>query len=244
MMNRSARLFLCVMLLGLCGWADDKVKPTMVDSGSFGIVVNGTRVATETFRVEQRGASSFVISELKLEDPNNKATQAAELEMAANGSLKKYVWKEVKPGEGQIVVQPQDDQFLAVRITENAAAAPKDMVHALSPVTSIMDDNFFSQMQVLAWKYMAAGCRVGANGQNECNWDKRQLPILNPHQHESLLVTMEFTGVQKFKIKGEEHNFKTFKIRGETGEWILWFNEDNKLVRVVIAAENTEVVRD
>ena len=243
-MKRCACFFLFLAASTASLAADDKVKPTIVDSGSFGIVVNGTRVATETFRVEQRGTSSFVISELKLEDPNSKVAQSAELEMAANGSLKKYVWKELRPGEAQIVVQPQDDQFLSVRVTENASSAPKELTHALSPVTSIMDDNFFSQMQVLAWKYMASGCRPGPNGQNECTWNPRQLPILNPHQHESLLVTMEFTGVQKFKIKGTEHSYKTFKIKGETGEWTLWFNEDNKLVRVVIAAENTEVLRD
>ena len=243
-MKRYACSLFLLSALTVTVSAEDKAKPTVVDSGRFGILVNGARVATETFRVEQRGTSSFVISELKLEDPNSKVMQSAELEMGANGMLKKYTWKEIKPGEAQIVVQPQDDQFLTTRITENGSSAPKEVTHALSPVTSIMDDNFFSQMQVLAWKYMASGCRPGPNGQNECTWDRRQFPILNPHQHESLLVSLEFTGMQKFKIKGEEHNFKTLKIKGETGEWTLWFNEENKLVRVVIAAENTEVLRD
>lgn len=245
-MKRRTWGVMLVVALGVCLAADDKVKPTTVDSGTFGILVNGSRVATETFRVEQRGASSFVISELRLEatDREKAAAQTAELELAANGFLKKYTWKEVRPGTAQIVITPQDDSFLAVRISETATAPAKDLTHALSAATSIMDDNFFSQMQVLAWKYMAMGCRAGANGQNECVWEKRQLPILNPHQQDSLLVTMEYNGEQRFKLKGQEHVLKAFKLKGETGEWSLWFNEENKLVRVVIAADNTEVVRD
>lgn len=244
-MKRWNHYLLLSCLLSVALHADEKAKVNAVDAGSFGILVNGSRVATETFRIEQRSGSSFVISELKLEGgEDKKAAQSAELEMAANGFLKKYIWKEIRPGNAQIVITPQDESFLAVRISESSTAPARDLTHALSAATSIMDDNFFSQMQVLAWKYMAAGCRVAANGQNECVWEKRQLPILNPHQQESLLVTMEFTGEQRFKLKGVEHVLKAFKLKGETGEWSLWFNEENKLVRVVITAENTEVVRD
>lgn len=241
--HRHALLLAAAALLACSALADDKNKPAVVDSGSFGIVVNGTRVATETFRVEQKGGSNFVTSELKTEDAA-KATQTAELEMAANGTLKKYTWKETKPGDASIVIEPQDEQFLTLRFTTSGAEAPKVSSHALSPVTSIVDDNFFSQMQVLAWKYMASGCRPGPNGQNECVWNPQKLPVLNPHQQEALLVVMEFMGAQKIKLKGVEQSFKTFKVKGESGEWILWFNDDNKLVRVVIYAENTEVLRD
>ena len=241
--HRHSLFFVAVLALACGALADDKAKPSVVDSGSFGIIVQGSRVATETFRVEQRGQSSFVISQLKTEDAT-QATQTAELEMAANGSLKKYTWKETKPGDAVIVIEPQDAQFLSLRFTESASAAPKTTTFALSPATSIIDDNFFSQMQVMAWKYMASGCRPGPNGVNECVWNEQKLPIMNPHQQESLLISMTFIGQQKVKLKGVERNFKTFKLKGESGEWTLWFNDENKLVRVVIAAENTEVLRD
>jgi hypothetical protein len=230
-------------MLACTGRAEDKVKVSVVDSGSFGIIVKGTRVATETFRVEQRGQSSFVVSELKTEDAT-PATQTAELELAANGALKKYTWKETKPGDAGIVVEPQDEQFLSLRVTPNGTSVPKVSTHALSPATSIIDDNFFSQMQVLAWKYMAMGCRPGPNGVNECVWNEQKLPTLNPHQQEPLLIAMTFVGQQKIKMKGVEHSYKTFKLTGESGDWTLWFNDENKLVRVVIAAESTEVLRD
>jgi hypothetical protein len=240
---RPASLCFAFAFLVSASFADDKVKPTIVDAGSFSIVVKGTRVATETFRVEQRGTSSFVISELKT-DATPPVTQSAELEMNATGGLKKYSWKETKPGDATIVVEPQDEQFLSLRISENASAPPKVTTHALTPVTSILDDNFFSQMQVLAWKYMAAGCKPGPNGVNECVWNEQKLPTLNPHQQEPLLISMTFVGEVKRTIKGVEQRYKTFKLTCEAGVWDLWFNEENKLVRVVIAAENTEVLRD
>ncbi len=240
---RHAFLALAASVAICSAWAQDKTRANVVDTGSFGIVVNGTRVATETFRVEQRGESNFVISELKTEDAA-KATQAAELEMGANGSLKKYTWKEIKPGDAAIELEPSGEQFLTMRTTINAATPPKVLTLALSPATSILDDNFFSHMQVLTWKYMASGCRPTPNGTNECLWQPGKLPILNPHVQEPLLISMEFMGQQKIKMKGVEQNYKTFKLKGESGEWTLWFNGENKLVRVVIAAENTEVLRD
>ncbi|HUS19172.1 MAG TPA: hypothetical protein VMZ25_05945 [Terriglobales bacterium] len=241
--SRPALVLALALVSAKPTFADDKPKVSVVDSGSFGIVVKGTRVATETFRIEQRGQSSFIVSEIKTDDAT-QATQTAELELAPNGTLKKYTWRETKPGDASLTVEPQDEQFLTLRIAETSAAPPKVTTHALSPSTSIIDDNFFSQMEVLAWKYMALGCRPGPNGVNECIWNELKLPTLNPHQQEPLLIAMTYVGEVKRNLKGTEHLFKTFKLTGESGEWSLWFNSENKLVRVVIAAENTEVLRD
>lgn len=239
-----ALIFLLSSLSLNAAAADSKSKTTLVDSGSFGIVVNGKRVATETFRVEQGASSHLITSELKLDDPGEKAAQTSVMEISSNGLLKKYTWKETQPGKAQIVVKPQDDQFLSLLVYEDSGAPPKELTHALSPITSIMDDNFFSHMQVLLWKYMAAGCRMGPDGQNQCVWNKQQLPVLNPHQQTSMLISLEYVSVQKFSMKGKAHSYKTFKLKGETAEWVLWLNDENKLMRVVIAADNTEVLRD
>ena len=105
-------------------------------------------------------------------------------------------------------------------------------------------NNFFSQVQVLTWKYMAMGCRAATTGKTECSWSPQKLAVLNPHQEQSLLVTMEYTGRQTLKLNGVTQELNGFTMQAETGQWKLWLNDDNKLVRVLIAAENTEVVRD
>src|SRR5438874_2166031 len=100
-----------LVLLTLCtlNGADKNDKKnsaaTSVDSGVFGIMVGGRRVASETFHVDQRQDGSSVSSELKFDDSTVKAVQNSEMSMQPNGVLKKYVWKEVTPGKAQIVVE-------------------------------------------------------------------------------------------------------------------------------------------
>lgn len=219
-------------------------EPALVDSGSFGILVNGKRVATETFRMEQRNAVNKSTSELKFDGPGTQATQSAEMEITSGGLLKKYTWREVQPSKAQIVVEPDDQQFMLMHVSDGTSSAAKTSTHALSPSTSILDDNFFSQMQVLTWKYMAMGCRIAASGKQECRWTPQKLAVLNPHQEQSTLVTIEYTGRQTIKMNGGPQELNSFTLQAETGDWKLWFNDENKLVRVVIAAENMEVLRD
>jgi hypothetical protein len=237
--------FLLASAFAASGDKNDKtVKPgSSVDSGAFGIYVNSKRVATESFHVEQRSDLSTISSELKFDDSNVQAVQTSELQLLPSGLLKKYTWKETRPGKSQIIVEPQDEQFLVAHVMESATDTGKDSVHPLSPATSILDDNFFSQMEVLAWKYMAFSCRAAVQG-IDCKWGTQRMPIFVPHQQQSMIVEIAYTGVNKMKLKGAEAEYKSFKLQSESGDWQLWFDAQNKLVRVFIPAENTEVLRD
>jgi hypothetical protein len=224
---------------------DKNAKPgTSVDSGSFGILVNGRRVASESFRVEQRSDVSTITAELKFTDAAVQAIQTSELQMLPNGALKKYTWKETQPGKSQIIVEPQDDQFLVAHIMQTATDPAKDSVHPLAPSTSILDDNFFSHMELLGWKYMAMNCHPNAQGLNECKWAPLRMPVFVPHQQASMVVQLQFLSMDKMKLNGADGEYRSFKLQSETGDWLLWFNAQNKLVRVLILADNTEVLRD
>ena len=216
-------------------------------------MVEGHRVATETFHVDQRADGSTLTSELKTEDASmQSAVQNAEIVMQPNGLLKRYTWKEVTPSKAQIVVEPQDEQFMVSHVTESNGATPKDTVHALAPGTSIMDENFFSHMEVLTWKYMAFGCKPNAQGQTECKWLPLRMPVFVPHQQQAVIAELSYKGIQKMMVNGKEAEFKTFNLvledpsdfKPEGGNCLMWFNDQNKLVRVVIASDNTEVLRD
>jgi hypothetical protein len=252
MIFRKPRLLACIVAMSaasLSSQAADAPKTKsenfiVVDSGSFGIMVNGKRVATEKFRMEQRSDVNKATSELKFDGSDSQATQNAEMEVTSAGLLKKYTWREVQPSKAQIVVEPDDAQFIVLHVTDGTGAAPKNFTHALAPSTSILDDNFFSQMQVLTWKYMAMGCRKGAAGKQECRWAAEKIAVLNPHQEQAALVTMEYTGRQQVRINGVARELNSFTLQAETGDWKLWLNDENKLVRVLIAAENIEVLRD
>jgi hypothetical protein len=85
-----------------------------VDSGTFAVLINNKRVATETFSIRQNSSGSEVTSEFKSEGNGNSADQSSVLQLEPNGDLKKYSWKEITPGKAHFTVFPNND-FLMER---------------------------------------------------------------------------------------------------------------------------------
>ncbi len=215
----------------------------MVDSGSFGILVNGRRVATETFSIQQNSSGSVATSEFKTEEGLDKAVQSSELQLTANGDLRRYAWKEVSPGKAQAVVLPNEN-LLVERSTENPQAKEQEHPFLLPTSTSILDDYFFVHREILAWKYLATGCHQ-ESGRVACPVSQRaQFGALNPHARSSLLVSVEFTGREKVPVHGAERELNHFVLKSDAGEWSLWLDDQFKLVRILVPGDNTEVVRD
>ena len=238
-------LALSVVLLHAAHAQNKPANPDpVVDSGSFSILVNGKHVATETFRMEQHSSSNTVTSQLKYDDSSIKASQRAEMEINSSGMLKKYTWTEIEPVKAEIVVEPQDENFIVSHIAASGGAPARDNVHPLPPSVTILDDNFFSQLQVLAWKYLAVSCPPDKEGKTVCNFQEQKIPVLNPHQQSSQVILLSFEGRHAMKWKNSFLSFNVFKIKAEAGESELWVGDDHKLVRVRIAADNTEVLRD
>ncbi len=215
----------------------------MVDAGSFGVFQNGRRVATETFSIQQSGNGSVATSEFKTEEGADKAVQSSQLQLTVAGDLRKYEWKEVSPGKAQAVVLPNDN-LLIERATNNPQDKQEEHPFLLPVSTSILDDYFFIHREILAWRYLAAGCRQD-KGQIACPVGQRaQFGTLNPHARSSMLVSLEFSGKEKVQIHGVERELNRLNLKGESGEWALWLDDHFKLVRILIASEHTEVVRD
>ena len=45
-------------------------------------------------------------------------------------------------------------------------------------------------------------------------------------------------------MRGADRDLNRFDLKGDAGAWIFWMDDQFKLVRIVIADENTEVLRD
>ena len=214
-----------------------------VDSGSFGIFMSGKRVATETFSIQQDGKGSLVISEFKSEQGLDKALQSSALELNANGEIRKYEWKETLPEKITATVTP-NDQFLNEQVVTAAGEKPLDQPFLLPTSTSILDDYFLVHREVLLWKFLASGCHQ-EKGQLQCPLHERaQFGTLNPHSRSSAPVTVEFSGKDKVTLRGAEHDLNRFDLKGEAGDWTFWMDDQFKLIRILIADENTEVLRD
>jgi len=232
---------LCPLVLS-AGSPKEPPAPT-VDSGSFGVFMAGKRVATETFSIHQTSTGSSVTSEFKTEAGVEKAEQTSELQLAPNGDLKSYQWNEKVPGDSRALVYPNQD-FLTERFSKSQGDKPQEQPFLLPASTSILDDYFLIQREVLAWRFLATACKQ-ENGQVSCPLKQSvQLGTLNAHTRQSMLVNVQYSGREKIAIRGTDRDLIRLDMKSEVGEWTLWLDDQLKLQRILDAASNTEVVRD
>jgi len=239
----TACLVGCIAAMAVAGpRKDEKTGGSKVwDSGSFGIFVNGRRVGTEKFAIEQKNTNvSVADSEITVEDGNAKITQTAEMRVAPNGDLLSYVWKGLSPRKEESTVEPKDQ--LLVEHVMPADQKKMDVPYVLPASTVILDDNFFSHRELLVWRYLATGCVVKPNEGRMCG--ATHFGILVPHQHTSASATMELTGREQINFKGKQQELNKFRIESDGVVWNLWVSDDYKVMKISVPASNVEVVRD
>ena len=241
----------CIIALALFGaqvaptqlFAKEKDAPAkIVDSGSFGVFNGAHRVATETFSIKQDADGSVVSSEFKAEQGEQKAAQSSELELTGSVNLRHYEWKEIIPEKMQATVDP-NDSFLIERFSTGPDGKLHDQNFLLPASTSILDDYFFIQREVLAWKFLASVCKQQKTGLSCPPNQKAQFGTLNPHARSSMLVSIEFTGKDKVTVRGSARDLSRFMLRSETGDWAMWLDDSFKIVRL-LGDNGIEVVRD
>jgi hypothetical protein len=210
-----------------------------VDAGSFGIYVSGKRIATETFSVNQGPGGSLAKSQMKAEDGG---AQASELELGGAGELRHYEWHELSPGRAEATVSP-NGEFLTEKLIPAPGEKPFEQPFLVGTTTSILDDFFFLHREILAWRYLASAC-TQEKGNFQCKGGKIQLGVLVPRQRASMLVSIQFVAREKVDIHGTMRELTKLSLSSEAGDWWIWLDDSLKLIRIVIPAENTEVLRD
>jgi hypothetical protein len=231
----------CAVVL-YAGDKKEKAKPpSAVDAGAFGIFVRGQRVVTETFSVQQENGVSIVKAKLKETSNPGSAGQKSELEMSDSGELLRYEWSD---GSSSLVVTP-DNEFLREKITTAASSKPAEKPFLMPSKTAILDNNFFIHREVLAWRYLAADCQM-ESGSLKCKQGPVEFGVLVPQDQTSMPVRMELVGREKVTIRGTERELLRLNLKSESSSWVLWVDEKDqfKLMRVLIADDNTEVIRD
>ncbi|HEY1464756.1 MAG TPA: hypothetical protein VGF44_15170, partial [Terriglobales bacterium] len=127
-----------------------------VDSGTFGVFQNEHRIATETFSITQSGNGSVATSEFKTDPAVGNAVQSSKLQLTPNGEIINYEWKEISPGTSGASVAP-NNEFLAERYHDSGQTKDQQQQFLLPLSTSILDDYFFVQREILVWRYLATG---------------------------------------------------------------------------------------
>jgi len=214
-----------------------------VDSGTFAVLINNKRVATETFSIHQNSSGSEITSEFKSEGNGNAADQSSVLQLEPNGDLKKYSWKEITPGKAHFTVTPNND-FLMERYSTGPDEKDAEQPFLLPNSTAMLDDYSFVQREVLAWRYFASGCKQD-KGQLACPLhQKTMFGTINPHARSSAPVSLEFAGREQVTIHGTEKELIRLNLKSDAGDWALWLDDQLKLQRIVVPGESIEVVRD
>jgi hypothetical protein len=239
-LSRWVFAFILTLILPGTFLAHAREDASKVDSGSFGVFMNGHRVGTETFSITQNANGSVIQSEFKADGSAGQATQNSEMQLTAGGEIRRYEWKELSPGKAQSVIVP-NDQFLTQKWSANPQEKTQEQPYLLPASTSILDDYFFVHREVMAWKYLSSACTREKEG---LRCPRAQFGTMNPRQHASAPATMEYLGRDKVSIHGAEQELNKLELKSETGTWQLWLDDQFKLLRIFIPAENTEVVRD
>lgn len=245
---RSVLSLACVVAcMGSMAAAKDKEKAKqpgtkIVDSGTFGVFSSGTRVATETFSIEQGATGSRISSQFKSAQGEQVAEQDSEMQLTPSTDLRSYEWKEANPEKMTASVVP-NDTFLVETFTNGADSKTNNQNFLLPASTSILDDYFFVHRELLAWKYLASACKQSGGTPSCPLHQKVQFGTLNPHERNSMAVTIEFAGRDKVSIRGSEMELSKFLLSSENGDWAFWLDDHLKLVRL-LSDGGTEVVRD
>lgn len=241
-LSRSIRIicFALLVLSALPLLAKSKEQAKIIDSGKFGIFIGGNRVGTESFTIEQTMTGSSTHCDLAIEQGGTKIEQKSDMQLAANGDLLRYEWKEVSPGKGSAVVTP-DDKFLLEHLYSGEKSKPFDRPLLLPASTVILDDFFFTHRELLAWRYIGASCKPG---EPQCNMPKTKFGGLVPHTATPVLINIEYKGPEKVMIKGSQVELRRFDLDVDGSQWAMWMDDSYKVQRIFIPENNTEVLRD
>jgi hypothetical protein len=231
-------------LVALASGGTSKPLGKTVDSGSFGIYVNGQRVATERFSIQQTATGSTVDSQLEEEGSNQKAAQNSRMQLTAQGELLRYEWHEVTPEKMDLELLP-NDQFLIERVTLKPGEKPVEQPFLLPASTVVLDNNFFVHRELLAWRYLAQSCKQNS-GNFQCVSGPTTFGVVVPQGRASMRVSVEPVGREKVQVGGKERELARFNLTFEDNSWSLWLDDqDNfKVVKIAIGNQKTEVVRD
>ena len=244
-LKRTALMLVFLLLPSLPSAAKDKPKPApenAIDSGSFGLFTGGHRIATETFTIKQGPEGSIVSSTFKSAQGELQAEQSSDLRLTPSVDLRHYEWKAISPEKIEASVAPSGD-FLVEHYTTGSDSKVHEQNFLLPASTVILDDYFFVQREVLAWKYLATACKKD-KGALQCPMKQPVLlGTLNPHARSSMSVSIEFAGRDKLTFRGAEGEFIKLTLKSEVGDWTLWLDDQFKLIRL-LDDSGTEVVRD
>ena len=241
-MKRMLSGFAVLLALAAVVAAAPKETGMVVDSGTFDVLVDGKRVGTENFKIQQNAGGSVTTSTIKVLAGGTKAEQSSTLELTPTGDLVRYSWKELSPGKAQTTVEVTAGTLLQ-RISLPENKKPVDVPYMTPPSTAILDDNFFAHRELLVWRFLGSSSCGMREGKRVCN--PLKLGFLVPARHTKDIATLEMVGTEKLTWKGIDRELVHLKLTSDDVAWDIWVDpaDSYKVLRIAIPASKTEIVR-
>src|SRR5260370_22737908 len=123
--------------------------------------------------------------------------------MTASAELVRYEWGD---GSSSLVVTPNND-FLLEKITTASSSKPAEQPFLMPSTSAILDNNFFVQREVLAWRYLKTNCH-SESGEFRCQKEAGEVGVLVPRDRTSLRRRMRLVGHEKVTNPGTDPDLR------------------------------------
>ena len=201
-----------------------------VDEGAFTVTRGGARLGREEFRIVREPANGGAAYMARGTAIYGDRRIAPALQTDANGAPERYQ-VEVRRGaavEQRISAQATGTHFRAQSVSDAGEAAREFL---LDPGTVIVDDELYHQYYFLA--------RRAAGGSGT------RVSVLAPRHGTQSVVTITSGGTERVTVGGRAVDARHYVLTGAPGgRREVWTDEQGRVIRVVLAADGVEAVRD
>ena len=201
-----------------------------VDEGGFTVTRGGARLGREEFRIVREPANGRAAYMARGTATYGDRRIAPALQTDANGAPERYQ-VEVRRGaavEQRVSAQATGTHFRAQSVSDVGEAAREFL---LDPGTVIVDDELYHQYYFLA--------RRAAGGSGT------RVSMLAPRHGTQSVVTITSGGPERVTVGGRPVDARHYVLTGAPGgRRDVWTDDQGRVLRVVLAADGVEAMRD
>ncbi len=207
-----------------------RAQVVTVDEGSFALTRAGARLGREEFRIVRQpaGGGSAYVARATAVHGDRRITPA--LQTDADGAPERYQ-VEVRRGaavEQRVSAQTAGTHFRAQTVSDAGEAAREFL---LEPGSVVVDDDIFHQYYFLVRRAPSGG---GA-----------RVSVLAPRRGAQSFVTVTLDGTERVTIGGRAVEARHYVLTDRAGgRREVWADDQGRVLRVVLAAEGVEALRD
>src|SRR5260370_42231360 len=121
--------------------------------------------------------------------------------MTGSAELVRYEWTD---GTASLRVPPNNDSLIE-KITTASSSKPAEQPFLMPSTSAILDNNFFVQREVLAWRYLKTNCH-SESGEFRCQKEPGEFGGLGPQDRTSIRGRMELVGHEKGTVRATERD--------------------------------------